>query len=252
MLASIAFEAFFSMLLAPILMLAYTKFVLAALTGLRVHWGRQNRGEARPSWSEVLRTHGGQTFLGIAGLLAVLRFAPALLPWLAPVLAGQLVAVPFARFTSSEKLGDAARKRGLFLVPEETIPPPELPRVHGRLTVRQNSIFLEPPYATHFGLLQAVLDPYIHAVHVSLLRQRDEDSSRNRDYSEQLSQRLLAEGPRDLSANELTALLWDADAMGTLHKELWICSSDKLAPWWQYALRRYNETTAAAARRAMS
>src|SRR4029078_6127424 len=73
LLLSVILETLFSMILAPILMLFYTKFVLSALTGMTVKWSRQNRGEERPSWSELLDTHGIQTVLALACLAIMVR-----------------------------------------------------------------------------------------------------------------------------------------------------------------------------------
>jgi membrane glycosyltransferase len=52
--------------------------------------------------------------------------APDLLPWLSPVLAGLILAVPIAVLSSRVGLGLAARRHGWFLIPEEIAPPKEL------------------------------------------------------------------------------------------------------------------------------
>jgi hypothetical protein len=67
-----------------------------------------------------------------------------------------------------------------------------------------------------------------------------------------LGQRLLEVGPGDLSTEERNALLWDADAMMALHKELWVCPASNLDEWWQQALRHHNEVLAMASRRSMT
>jgi membrane glycosyltransferase len=149
------------------------------------------------------------------------------------VLLGLTLAIPFGRITSSTRLGELAREHDWFLIPEETAPPVELQQLGASLPVRESPFFQQPDYAEHFGLLQAVLDPYIHAVHVSLLRLREQVSDRTRDYYEELRSKLLAQGPQSLTAEERNNLLWDADALIALHKDLWICPSGTLDNWWQ-------------------
>jgi membrane glycosyltransferase len=95
-----------------------------------------------------------------------------------------------------------------------------------------------------YGLLQAVLDPYINAVHVSLLRQR-KPSEESRDWFSQLRRRLLAEGPAKLTQKEKLAMLLDAESMIWLHEELWRQPPAALAEWWRLAMRQYNVLTAA-------
>ncbi|HSA82089.1 MAG TPA: hypothetical protein VLE23_14830, partial [Geminicoccaceae bacterium] len=56
---------------------------------------------------------------------------PGLVLWLSPVLAGFAAAIPLAALTSRPDLGDAARRRGWFLTPEELAPPPELAGLPG-------------------------------------------------------------------------------------------------------------------------
>ena len=58
---SVLLEIVFSALLAPIRMLFHTQFVLAALTGLGVHWKSPPREDAETPWGEAVRRHGVHT-----------------------------------------------------------------------------------------------------------------------------------------------------------------------------------------------
>ncbi len=251
LLAGVMVETFFSMLLAPILMMFYTKFVAASVTGWHTKWGKQNRGEERPGWKAVAIVCGGQTLIAVIVAWLLHYYAPVLLPWLSPILAGLILSIPFSRLTSSVELGEKALRRGLFLIPPESKPPIELAEIDRRLVSQENQFFLQPAYASHYGLLQAILDPYIHAVHVSLLRLREDTNDGGRHYMETLSYRLLRDGPASLTPEERTILLRDAESMNSLHRELWICASRDLAEWWRQALRHYNETVAIATRRSV-
>lgn len=248
-LLSVVGETALSTLLAPVLMLSYTRFVFGALTGLRIQWGRQNRGEDRPTWRECARALGWHTLFGVGAFIAFALLSPKLLPWLAPLLAGWWLAVPFARITSSSALGERARAAGLFLTPEEASPPPELVAADERMVFPESPFFQQAPYVIHYGLLQAVLDPYINAIHVSLLRWRQVDEESDRPHLETLRKQLLIEGPAGLRPDERNLLLWDPDSMVKLHQELWICVTEELAEWWRLALRNYNATSAAITRR---
>jgi membrane glycosyltransferase len=52
--------------------------------------------------------------------------APGLLPWLAPLLAGPVLAVPLAMLTASPALGRFMARHRLCASPEEIAPPPEI------------------------------------------------------------------------------------------------------------------------------
>jgi membrane glycosyltransferase len=90
--------------------------------------------------------------------------------------------------------------------------------------------------------MQAVLDPYVNAMHVALLRQR-RPSDDAREWFGQLRERVLREGPADFTIKEKMALLLDADSMIWLHRELWSCPAGGLAEWWRLAMRQYNVLT---------
>jgi membrane glycosyltransferase len=78
---------------------------------------------------------------------------------------------------------------------------------------------------------------------------REQASERTREYSLELQSKLLGAGPESLTVEERNNLLWDAEALIALHKDLWVSPSGRLANWWQEALRHYNEATAIATRR---
>jgi membrane glycosyltransferase len=87
--------------------------------------------------------------------------------------------------------------------------------------------------------MQAVLDPYVNAVHLALLRERDQPAVVEGRFAP-LRERLLRDGPATLSAKDKLALLLDADSMSELHRDLWSMPSDRLAGWWRTAIRAYN------------
>jgi len=121
-------ESVLSMLLAPVRMMFHTKYVAAALAGIEVAWRSPPRADSQTGWGEALRRHGLHTLFGAAWLALVGYFAPAALPWLLPVAGALVLALPLSVLTSRVLLGRRARAAGLFVVPEEAAPPPELLR----------------------------------------------------------------------------------------------------------------------------
>jgi len=252
-IGSVVVETVFSMILAPILMLFHTRFVFSSLTGGRVRWGGQNRsGEDGPSWGELFAVHLPQAVFAIAWGGLVYRYSPAMLPWLLPIVCGPVLAIPFSRLTGSTALGQRARERGWFLTPEETNPPLELQQVETPFAVPVVPLFESPEYAPQRGLLQVALDPYINAIHVSLLQQHPTVNIRTRNYVMTLAEQLLVDGPFALGPREMRVLLWDADAIQLIHDRLWSSPLTHLHEWWQTAFREYNESLAIAVRREIS
>jgi membrane glycosyltransferase len=244
MALSALLEIAVSVLLAPINMMFNAKFVVFALLGQGVSWVTQKRGsdDDGTDWREAIITHGGQTGFGIVWGLSTLILLPTFFWWLMPVLAGLVLSIPLSIMLSKASIGRRARELGLFLTPEETEPCYELRRLRQNLAECYRHLPPFEPLRDDYGLLQAVLDPYVNAMHVALLRHR-RSSEEAREWFGQLRQKLLQEGPRALSTKEKMALLLDADSMIWLHRELWSCPATSLAQWWQLAMRQYNVLT---------
>lgn len=252
-LASALGEMTFAAMLAPILMLFHTRFVVTALTGAKVKWGGQKRdADQTPAWHDCVTSHWANTVFVLAWAAVVAWLSPALLPWMAFVFAGPLVAVPFTFVTGLQSVAQRAREKGLFVIPEESNPPAELREMEGRFVANENQFFQAEGYASDYGLLQAVLDPYCNAVHTSLLRQRDSVNVRTHRYLAILGERLLRQGPAALTPEEKYAILWDADSMGALHRKLWRSPGSALHEWWATAFRHYNETLVISLRRTVN
>ncbi len=239
-------ETLVSVLLAPVNMLFNSKFVIFTLLGQGVGWVTQKRGsdDDGTDWREAIITHGGQTMFGLVWGVSAFVVSKAFFWWLSPVLAGLVLSVPVSIFLSKAGLGRGARRLGIFLTPEETAPPYELKRLHQNLAECYRHLPPFEPLRADYGLLQAVLDPYVNALHVALLRQR-KPSEEAREWFVQLRERLLREGPAKFATKEKMALLMDAESMIWLHRELWSCPAGSLAEWWRLAMRQYNVLTSA-------
>jgi membrane glycosyltransferase len=209
-----------------------------------VAWVTQKREAAEETdWREAIITHSGQMAFGLVWGVSAFILVPSFFWWLSPVIAGLVLSAPLSIFLGKVSFGRRARELGIFLIPDETEPAPELPRLARNLAECYRHMLPIRELRQDYGLLQAVLDPYVNAVHISLLRQR-EGSHAARRYFVELRKKLLAQGPAHLSHREKMALLLDAESMIWLHETLWKLPSDHLAEWWRLALRQYNVLTA--------
>ena len=219
-------EIVLSALLAPVRMLFHSQFVLAAICGWSIQWKSPERADASTTWSEALQRHGVQSALGLAWVALVAFKAPDFLPWLAPVAAGLILAVPLSVWTSRTHVGLACRKLGLFLTPTELCVPREIAAAEqysgsGRPLPR---------------FVDAVVDPEVHALVRLGARRRSPLVAQARD---QRVQRALADGPATLSAGEQLRLLGDLDALDTLRRAV---TSRRVHPSWTMSRARGRAT----------
>ncbi|MGA3142592.1 MAG: glucans biosynthesis glucosyltransferase MdoH [Verrucomicrobiota bacterium] len=239
-------ETIFSTLHAPLLMLWHTRFVVTNLLGVSVGWWPQKRAAGGTVWTYAIRRHWGHTLIGLVWGAFMWWLGPSLFWWFTPMLAGMILSIPLSVFTSRRSLGAQARKLGLFLTPEEIAPPPELVALRANMKVHEITEDTSPR-RPHTGLAEAVLDPYVNAIHVSLLREKQ----LNPVYAEQLAgmgvgspqvralgEKLLAAGPDKLTPAERLLVMADERTMVWLYHEAWLRQS--LAPWWKASIREYS------------
>ena len=131
LLAGALVETLFSLLLAPVVAVAHSIFIAGLGFGRTIHWDPQRRHDRAISVAEALRGLWPQLALGVAALLLIAAKAPALLSWASPLLAGWLLAVPFACATSSAALGRVLARTRLCASPETLRPPPEVAAAAG-------------------------------------------------------------------------------------------------------------------------
>jgi membrane glycosyltransferase len=119
MVASFVGEIFFSTLLAPVLMLFHTTFLIDILTGNAVGWPPQARGDRGMAWRLALRRHVPHALLGVVALVALAELTPSYVPWILPVVVGLVLSAPVAVLSSRRNVGIAARRFRVFVTPEE-------------------------------------------------------------------------------------------------------------------------------------
>jgi len=245
--AGVILETLFSMLHAAIQMLFQTGAVAATLFGHETQWASQTRTAEGTTWGAAIRCHWGHTVLGICWGAFTWRLSPVSLWWFSPVLAGMILSIPLSVLTSRKWLGEALRRAGIFVTPEELSPPAELLRVEEQSSAKE-PFSMSPVRNSSNALCRVVLDPYINALHVSLLR----ETYLNPRYepprpAHDLGERLLAQGPDALSAAEQMAVLCEPETASWLHREAWLRSDDQLSEWWRAAILESSASAAESA-----
>jgi membrane glycosyltransferase len=134
--AGAGLELIFSSLLAPVVSTAQTIFLAGLLAGRRLTWAAQVRSDRSLTLGQAARTLWPQTVLGAGGLAALVLGAPQSLWWASPMIAGLLLAVPFAMATSSTVIGAVLVRAGVCATPEE---------LHPSVEVRNVCAWLAPP-----------------------------------------------------------------------------------------------------------
>ena len=203
---SVLAEMLMSALLAPVRMLFHTQFVVASVLGWAIKWKSPARAENSTSLAQALRRHGLQSAIGAAWVGLVAWKAPDMLPWLAPVAAGLLLAIPISVSTSYTALGVLARRARLFMTPDETRPPREV-----SATVQYAASARPLP-----RFADAVIDPEVYAVVRSAAHTRR--SGLALTARTQRVTHALQSGPNALSGAERLALLHDGVALDEMQR----------------------------------
>ncbi len=236
-------EHFFSALMAPVLMLFTSLSVTFVLLGREITWGSQRRDATGIDWAGILRAHAWHTALGLLAAEVSYRIHPSFFWWMLPVTGGLVLSVPLSALLAHEAFGRLLNRIGLFRTPPEAEQPLMVSHMEKNLEVCRSQ--LPPPewLQRHYGVAQVLLDPYINAAHVSLLRAKRKLSYPSTAYFKTLSDRLLTQGPGSLNRRELLAVLRNADSMTEAHDRLWKMPDRLLPEWWKLAMRHYNVLT---------
>lgn len=221
-------------------MLFHTKFFFWLLMGRKVEWGAQQRGAVGTTWREAWAAHRGQTALGALWLVAAFLIEPVLGFWLLPVFGPVVLAIPLSVWSSRPGPGTRLRQAHLLATPEELEPPAELREIHGRIG-RGVTVLSErfEPGAAFEGITRVIVDPYVNAVHVTLMGKSGKQGAGCDDGTALLGERLVVEGPGALDLEALRRIAGCPDLVMDLHRRVWLTPFAELAPWWQHAIERY-------------
>ena len=128
--ASVLLEIVLSGLIAPIMMLLQTQAVVDVVLGRDAGWQVQRRDDGSLTRSELVRSFGKLTLIGILLGVAAFSVSLSLFLWMAPVTIGLLLAMPLAAWTARISAGQMLRRLRLLLVPEERHVPEVLARAN--------------------------------------------------------------------------------------------------------------------------
>jgi membrane glycosyltransferase len=127
-LTGILIETVLSGLIAPVMMIFQSTAVGEILLGRDAGWQVQRRGDGEVPQGEIIRKYALPTFIGIVMAVSAFAVSLPLLLWMAPVIAGLVLAIPIAMLSS--KAGADLHRSRLFNTPEQTAPPKVLLRAN--------------------------------------------------------------------------------------------------------------------------
>ncbi|MGQ4273461.1 glucans biosynthesis glucosyltransferase MdoH [Terrihabitans sp. B22-R8] len=125
---SMLLETFISGLIAPVMMLIQSVAVFDILIGRDAGWKPQRRDDGSIPFTEIMGRYSWHTAFGILTAWGAYEVSPSLFLWMTPIILGMVLAIPLAALTAWRNFGIGTRRLGLFLIPEETAPPPVLAR----------------------------------------------------------------------------------------------------------------------------
>ncbi len=220
---SVLLEMLISTLLAPIRMLAHSRYVLESLFNMSLHWGGQNRTD-ETGWGQAFLYQAPGTVLAAGWAALAWWLDPMFFYWSLPVALPLIFAAPTSVLLSRVSIGQALRRRGLLIVPEE--------RTHSPLVAA-----IAEPVDMREGPLQAfeaaVIDPRLNRLHSQLARRR-----RPPDPQEltECRERCAQYGPHGFSRRQLNAMARDAGVLRYLHRRVWCAPADS---YWGRRLRAW-------------
>jgi len=125
-LAGMATETIFSLLLSPIMWLAHTIFFGRILVLGTTGWPGQVREDHDIPWPIAAEQLWPHTLLGVIAIAVLAATVPTAIPYALLIAGGPLVAIPLAVVTAMPEVGRTLVRLGIGRLPEEIAPPPEL------------------------------------------------------------------------------------------------------------------------------
>jgi len=120
-------EILLSSLIAPVMMMLQTRWVVEIFLGKDSGWNAQRRDDGSLPFRTIFRSHYGQMLFGVAMAAAAYAVSLDTFLWLSPVTLGLVLAAFLSWGTAQASAGIAARRLNLFVIPEE-LDPNLLPR----------------------------------------------------------------------------------------------------------------------------
>ena len=225
---SVIGEILVSSLLAPIRMLAHSRYVLESLFNVTLRWAGQNRTD-ETRWSTAILHQFPGTLL--AGCWAAFAFwlDHLFFFWSLPVAGPLVFAAPTSVFLSRVALGDHLKHWSLFQVRQEPHGSPLLDDLSAT-----SGPLLDIRRGSSSAVVQAILDPVLNQVHQALAHAHR--GGKKQEMILGLRQQCFHQGPEALDQQELSYLVRDRASLQWLHEQAWRASPDSC---WGKALQRH-------------
>lgn len=123
---SAVIEIVFAYLLGALTTLRTSVFMVGLAFGRSVMWSGQARDVATLSWGMALQRLWWHEAFGLAVAVALAVTAPTVLLWVSPLIAGYVLAVPFAVLTAAPSVGALFVRSGLNGIPDDFEPSEEI------------------------------------------------------------------------------------------------------------------------------
>lgn len=216
---SILLEMLISALLAPIRMLAHSRYVIEALFNVTLRWAGQNRSE-ETGWLDAIANQAPGTLLALVWAGFALWLDPMFFYWSLPVAIPLILAAPTSVLLSRIELGQSFRRAGFFLIPEEV-------KGCNLLEELESDNLPQAHQASQSAFVQAVLHPVLNRVHGAFARRHPQGAKLKR--IEALRERCLARGPASLNSYDIGLVAQHSETLEWLHRQAWCSPPD--SPW---------------------
>lgn len=231
LLVSVFVEIAVSVLLAPIRMLAHSRFVISALLNLSLKWAGQNRTDEM-TWSNGLRTQLPAMLVGASWAGFAWTLDPLFFFWSLPVAVPLILSAPTSVLLSRQALGMGLLNKGILMIPEERRPISLLTRARGYRSE-------EPPATVLKPFQQAVLVPGINQIHQAL--GRDATNAVRQTRLHRIRDRCIEQGPDALTDSEVAQIARDKATLKELHRMAWRAPKDS---YWGRSIQLLTSTAA--------
>jgi membrane glycosyltransferase len=186
-LISFIVEIFLSALVAPIMMLIHSGAVVSILLGKDAGWNPQRRDDGSLPLKDLIYRHRWHMVTGVILTAFAALNSVALLAWLAPAVAGLLLAVPVSIITSSWSMGEKAKRWGILRTPEEGVEPAIYTAFAQTLKVYEMDAEQCPDFVSF------VVSPYWSKLHRLMLDESPERARGSMDSIEALTAMKISE-----------------------------------------------------------
>ena len=225
--------------LSPLLMMWVSAIIVSLFRGRRSTWAGQNRApNQRLSLREATLSHGWITATGAVWSALAYSVGPSFFRCMLPILAPLVFSIPISILLSSPAVGQWLRKHKTLLTPEETTPPLEVCALDDAVAYLSERLSRAGQSPVAFTLL----DPYAHALHLSMLAPQDHAADKETDDLTAISRDILARGIDGIARKDLQAVLASPEACAAIHRDIWRSDTAALAPAWRHLLAAYSST----------